>query len=641
MEYRKEIDGLRALAVLPVVLFHAGFQVFSGGFIGVDVFFVISGYLITSIIISEQQAGNFSLLHFYERRVRRILPALVVVVLACLPAAWIWLLPSDMKDFSESVVSVFTFSSNFLFWRTSGYFDSDTELKRLLHTWSLAVEEQYYLFLPVVVGLVWRFGRTMVLLLLAATAAFSLALAQWGSIHDPTASFYLLPTRGWELLIGAGSAFILSNPQRRAVAAQANQLGSLLGLLLIVAPIFIFSKTTPFPGVYALAPTAGAALIILCATQETIVGRILGSPVPLSIGLVSYSTYLWHQPLFAFSRLAVEPAPSAAMMLLLSVASVLLGYLSWRYVERPFRSRRILTQRKLFSLAAGASLALVLFGVAGIVTTGFAYRYDQADRYLSTLQKRVAGKYVSKRFNERLMKPFAAADGQRRVLVIGDSFAQDLVNAIGESEIGQNMVISTRHIGHECGNLFIEQRIVASKIRDEFQRDCAGKGLFDDAELRKLMLTADEVWFAARWQLWQASMIGQSVANVMSYTNKPVRVFGRKDFGTVNLKALLVIPESQRRATVNPVAAEIGRTNAALQSGLLPGLFIDIQQLLCGPVVDACRLFTNSGGLVSYDGGHLTEIGARYLGSKLAQQSSLLAWRGQAARIGSTAAAVR
>lgn len=625
MDYRKEIDGLRALAVLPVVLFHAGFLLFSGGFVGVDVFFVISGYLITSIIISEQQAGNFSLLHFYERRARRILPALVVVVLACLPAAWFWLLPSDLKEFSESVVSVFTFSSNFLFWRTSGYFDSDTELKPLLHTWSLAVEEQYYLFFPLVVGVFWRFGQTTILLLLAATAAFSLGLAQWGSIHDPTAAFYLLPTRGWELLIGAGTAFVLSHSPRRPVARLVNEFGSLVGLLLIAGPIFLYSKATPFPGVYALAPTAGAALIILCATQETVVGRMLGSPVPLWIGLVSYSTYLWHQPLFAFARLVVEPAPGAALMLLLSAASLLLGYLSWRYVERPFRNRHVMSRRAVFSLGGGASLAFVLLGAAGIVTTGFAYRYDAPDRYLATLQKRVAGKYVSKRFNERLMKPFVAADGRRRILIIGDSFAQDLVNAIAASAVGRDIQMSTRHIGHECGDLFIEQAIVSSKIRDEFQHDCAGKGLFDDAELRKLMLAADEVWFAARWQLWQASMIPQSLANVVAYTSKPVRVFGRKDFGSVSVKALLATPKAARWATVNPVNPETGKINAALRAGMQSGVFIDIQQLLCAPAIDACRLFTDAGDLISYDGGHLTEKGADYLGSKLAQHNSLTA----------------
>ena len=167
MNYRREIDGLRALAVLPVILFHAGFQTFSGGFVGVDVFFVISGYLITTIILTEKQAGTFTLINFYERRARRILPALFAVMLVCLPFAWIWLLPQDMKNFSDSLVAVSGFASNILFWRTSGYFEPAAELKPLLHTWSLAVEEQYYVFFPLFLMLTWHLGKRWILVLLA------------------------------------------------------------------------------------------------------------------------------------------------------------------------------------------------------------------------------------------------------------------------------------------------------------------------------------------------------------------------------------------------------------------------------------------------------------------------------------------
>jgi peptidoglycan/LPS O-acetylase OafA/YrhL len=214
MEYRREIDGLRALAVLPVILFHAGFTTFSGGFVGVDVFFVISGYLITTIILTELEQGTFSIVNFYERRARRILPALFVMMLACLPFAWFWLLPEDMKDFSQSLLAVSVFASNILFWRESGYFDSAAELKPLLHTWSLAVEEQYYMLFPLFLMATWRFGRRWILGSLIAVALASLALAQWGSLVKPAATFYLLPTRVWELLIGAFAAFYLSHKKQ-------------------------------------------------------------------------------------------------------------------------------------------------------------------------------------------------------------------------------------------------------------------------------------------------------------------------------------------------------------------------------------------------------------------------------------------
>ena len=209
MKYRAEIDGLRALAVIPVILFHAGFELFGGGFVGVDVFFVISGYLITTIIINEMDEGKFSLVNFYERRARRILPALFFVMLVCLPFAWYWLLPSDLKDFSQSVVAVAIFSSNILFWRESGYFDTAAELKPLLHTWSLAVEEQYYLLFPLFLLLTWRLGKKWILVLLGIAFPISLGLAHWAAYNNPSADFYLLPTRGWELLLGVFAGFYL------------------------------------------------------------------------------------------------------------------------------------------------------------------------------------------------------------------------------------------------------------------------------------------------------------------------------------------------------------------------------------------------------------------------------------------------
>lgn len=206
MNYRREIDGLRAIAVLPVIFFHAGFGVFGGGFVGVDVFFVISGYLITGIILAELEQGHFSLIGFYERRARRILPALFLVMLLCVPFAWFWLLPGDMKGFAKSLVAVAIFASNFLFWRESGYFDTAAELKPLLHTWSLAVEEQYYLVFPLLILLFWQLGKRWVLFLLGLIFVASFTSAE---LSKPAAAFFLLPSRGWELLVGAFAAFYM------------------------------------------------------------------------------------------------------------------------------------------------------------------------------------------------------------------------------------------------------------------------------------------------------------------------------------------------------------------------------------------------------------------------------------------------
>lgn len=367
--YRREIDGLRALAVVPVILFHAGFEAFSGGFVGVDVFFVISGYLITSIILTQKAAGTFSLLDFYERRARRILPALFLVMAVCIPFAWLWLMPSDMKDFSQSLVAVSVFASNILFWRESGYFDSAAELKPLLHTWSLAVEEQYYVLFPLFLLVMWHFAKRWTVATLAVIAALSFALAQWGAYNKPAATFFLLPTRGWEIAIGALIAFYFARYPKLQLQRPAQEIGSLIGLSLILYAVFAYSKETPFPSAYALAPTLGTALIILCTTSSTLVGRILTTKAFVGIGLISYSAYLWHQPMFAFARQIALTEPSAALYSSLVFLSLFMAALSWRFVEKPFRSPTEFDRKYILLSASAATIFFVGVGSYGHFTS--------------------------------------------------------------------------------------------------------------------------------------------------------------------------------------------------------------------------------------------------------------------------------
>ncbi len=366
------------MAVLPVMFFHAGVHFFSGGFVGVDVFFVISGYLITSILMAEHQAGEFTILKFYERRARRILPALFVVLIACLPFAWAWLIPSDFKTFSQSLISVSLFSSNIFFWLKSNYFSPDAELNPLLHTWSLSVEEQYYVFFPILLALTWRLGRYWTVIILALLAVASLVAAQWLSMAGPQAAFYLLPSRGWELLIGALTACHLNSRKAPTSSRWLNELGGGVGLALLAYATFCFTHLTPFPSVYALVPTIGAAMIIVFARPDTVAGRILGSRVLVGIGLISYSAYLWHQPLFAFARLRSLEEPGLPLMMSLLLAALGLAYLSWRFVETPFRSRQRFTRGQIFALGATGSAFFIGLGLAGSVTKGFPSRVPSA-----------------------------------------------------------------------------------------------------------------------------------------------------------------------------------------------------------------------------------------------------------------------
>ncbi len=363
MRHRAEIDGLRAVSVVPVILFHAGFKTFQGGFVGVDVFFVISGFLITSLIWSDLERGRFSIADFYERRARRILPALFVMMLASVVAACLWMTPADMRKFAQALISVPLFASNILLSLTSGYFDTSNELKPLLHTWSLAVEEQYYVFFPLLLMLLGRMGKNGLSAVFIALAVASLALAEWGLKYKPDYVFYLLPTRIWELLIGALLAFQL--PLAESAPKQLRQILSAFGLGLILLATFAFDAYTPFPSIYALVPTVGAALVIGFAGPDTWTGRLLSLPFLVGIGLISYSAYLWHQPLFAFVRYAWPALHHSSWMLGLSLLSMLLAYLTWRFVETPFRNRRFLTRAQIFAGSGLVGLLFIGVGVAG------------------------------------------------------------------------------------------------------------------------------------------------------------------------------------------------------------------------------------------------------------------------------------
>ncbi len=360
LKYRSEIDGLRAVAVLPVILFHAGFETFRGGFVGVDIFFVISGFLITAILVEELADDRFSLTGFYERRARRILPALFVVMLVCIPLAWMWMLPRQIEEFSNSLLATALFASNILFWRESGYFAGVSDEKPMLHTWSLAVEEQYYLLFPIFLFLAWRFRRNHVFWLVLACALLSLAIGEWGWRHKPTANFYLLPGRAWELLAGSLAALAA---HRRPVAG--NDGLALAGLALILFAIFVFDESVPFPSLYALVPVLGAVLILLFARNGTLAARLLSNPLFVGVGLVSYSAYLWHQPLLAFARIYTFGQFDEGVRALTLAATAGLAWLSWRFVETPFRNRSHFSRRFVFASSAAGLLAFGLVGISG------------------------------------------------------------------------------------------------------------------------------------------------------------------------------------------------------------------------------------------------------------------------------------
>ena len=379
MTRRPDIQGLRGIAVLSVIMFHAFGTILPGGFVGVDIFFVISGYLITTIIRREIETGSFSIAEFYRRRARRILPALAVVLLACLAVGYVTFGPDRFKKLGASVVATTFFGSNVLFWKTSGYFDAASELKPLLHTWSLAVEEQFYILYPPILLLMTKFAprRTSIFLLLGACS--SLLICEILLRSDASAAFYLTPPRGFELLIGALCAY-------QAVPSTTRTLSSNIifaaGLALILGSLLFISPGVPFPGLAALAPCLGAAFIIQAgATVSPSVGTLLTrGPLP-AVGNVSYSLYLWHWPILVFLRFAFGVDLSLTASLLAIALALCLAFTSYRFIEQPFL--RTQTARiPVLSTAAALSVAFGLAGVFIFASKGIPSRFDKSAQQL-------------------------------------------------------------------------------------------------------------------------------------------------------------------------------------------------------------------------------------------------------------------
>lgn len=383
-KYRPDIDGLRAIAVLAVLFFHLRASSFQGGFVGVDIFYVISGYLITSLLVRDIAERRFSIVAFYERRARRIFPALFFVLFFCISFASAVLNPSEMVKFGKALLSTTFFASNFYFWRTSrplGYFDRDLDFEPLLHTWSLSVEEQFYLAFPLLLFILFRRTRTRGRLYLALITMASFALNLWATVHKPVLAFYWFVPRGWELLIGALLAVKAVPPIRQRVVRET---AGMLGLVLTLSAPLIPITNWPFPGYIVLVPCLGAWLVIYTGEAGPSIAKSVLSFRPLVfIGIISYPLYLWHWPLMVFSEhlpLHCEVRTRVALVLVLSFA---LAFLSFELVERPFRgARSVLTGRQVFAFGVISTFGTAAFGAMAVLSHGLPERYDQKTRQL-------------------------------------------------------------------------------------------------------------------------------------------------------------------------------------------------------------------------------------------------------------------
>ena len=611
MNYRREIDGLRAIALIPVVLFHAGYKWFAGGFVGVDVFFVISGYLITSLIVAEREKGTFSLVHFYERRARRILPPLLCVMLTCVPFAWLWMMPDQLTDWSKSLVWTSLFISNIYFGTDTSYFAADAEEKPLLHTWSLAVEEQYYLVWPLLI-LSWGFGKKWFVATLGVIALGSLTYAEWQAAGGHEKSFYDTNGRVWELLVGAFAAFYQRSRAGRDFSVSMQQIGSALGLALIIYAVGTFDKGTPFPSLYTLSPTIGAASIILFTTPRTVVGRLLANKAFVGLGLISYSTYLWHQPLLAFARLRNAEQPGDGLLAGLIVAAVVLGYVSWRIVERPFRAKDQVSRTTVFASGMFLSSLMIAVGGLGITHAGFPDRFAPSDLelFVSPIESTA---YINER--HRLLRGSEGFVGNttKRLAIIGDSFSMDVVNMVAEAGVFRDYEIRTLYIPYRC-QIYLGDDDVSQFIDKGDQKLCSEDFA---TPLKRLASQAQVVILASRWKDWAVDRLPRTIEQLSLSERSTLIIFGHKHFGKIHPTAYLGTTLQERAKVGNAIDTSFLTINERMKDDLQHYHFIDVLGLLCGEGSATCPIFTEDGKLISPDGGHLTKHGARYVGRKV------------------------
>lgn len=630
LDYRPDLDGLRAVAVVPVILFHLGFSYTPGGFVGVDVFFVLSGYLITRQIALELEHGNFSLLDFYDRRIRRLFPALFTMLFASAAVALLIVLPDDLLEFGQSLIAASFSVSNFHFWTESGYFAPAAETMPLLHTWSLAVEEQYYLLFPLLLMLIWRFGRSQARFYVCVLAAISFAASIWGSLAAPEAAFYLLPFRAWELLLGSLLALAPRLAPRQTWLRNA---AALSGLAAIGIAVATFDARMTFPGFAAALPCLGCALVIW-AGEPTVHSnseqasplalRFLALPPLVFIGLISYSLYLWHWPLIVFTQYLAPPGPLSVWLAAAVVAATLvISYASWKYIEQPLRRGDRIWTTRAWRFRYGGALVCA-FALAGLtMELGKGFPGLQSKTVLATLEAAEDSSPLRDRCHIGARKQgkisldetcaFGAAN-QRPVIVLGDSHGAELSYAL--SEVAKTSGLRVRQI---TASACPPATDFASSTRMSCPRhmDMMLRGL-GDAPRSTVLLTA----FYFEWASREASQrqafwsgLDRVVARLREAGHEVILLGGWPPHGDSDLPRALALEVKSGRSVESysfPIDERLAHEIDARLSGIAErhtAIYVPLLEAVCKGK-SRCRAYAE-GRAIYFDDDHLTVTSAR------------------------------
>ena len=613
--YRWEIDGLRAIAIGFIILYNAkitilGHQPFKGGFIGIDIFFVISGYLITSIILKELvTTGSFSFKHFYEQRIRRIFPALLLVMLVSFPFAWMYLMTNNFISYANSIITSLSFSSNFFYHYSANTFGQVGALhKPFLHTWSLSVLGQYYILFPIILITTFRYLRKYIIHILILGFIVSLGIAELGSRNDPSATFFFIHTRIWELMAGSILAYFEIEKSSKNRLKDNNNFLSFLGLLLIFLSFFIFYyfDNLNHPSFVTLIPVIGVCLVIHYSTKDTIVKKILSIKILNIAGLVSYSLYLWHYPLFAFIRTSGIVTGNITKKILLMVVLVLLSVLSYYFVEKKFRNKN-LNFKKVLMVLSSVGLIVLITNFLIIFNKGYPDRF--------TNLKNINENYVADNFHlSKLRIPEESTQkkefdrNKMKVLIIGDSHGEDLHNAFflnkekfDKYDFAYLPFSDTRNANEENEkrkktNIFLQSDVLVFSFRwNENKIDIISKYI-EKIENKKIVII---------------SSTNEYKVHSTAYTLLDKKVlFEKEKFDYYGLKKLYFENRLlHSNSAINKKLKNFSKSNKFL--------FLNREDFMCDVVDKECEYVDKSGNKIFFDYAHYTRQGAKYFGEKI------------------------
>ena len=643
-QYRPEIDGLRSIAVFAVIFYHLqisfdNIEILKGGFLGVDIFFVISGYLITSIIYRELLISNkFSFKNFYEKRIRRLLPALIFVALMSSFLAWKYMMPTNFVDYSKSIIYSVFFSSNFFFYFSElEYFQDDALLKPFLHTWSLAVEEQFYILFPIFFLILFRNLKNYIIHILVTISLVSLIFASYSSNIYPSSSFYFIHTRIWELLLGSILACLEIKKGHRSEKKLYNLFFQIIGLSLIIFSIIYFDDDMNHPSYLTFIPVAGTSLIIWFSQKENLIIKILSSRMFVGIGLISYSLYLWHYPIFAFGRLQQE-LPSIKDKLEWLILTFILSIITYYIIEKPFRLKyKKFNFTKISKIIPISIIVLIIINTYNIKNKGFVKRQMITENFFMDQKGYAVNDYYKYRENYT-PKAFTTNSSKKNILIVGNSFGEDFLKIfeLNKNSLNlNNVVISLISPLKRNTNTVYEVSCLKNLITKN-STFCNNINFTNN--VLDQYYYSDIVIFSSLWSPDDLDLLDEIIKLIKKDGKKIIitsHTLESKIFMPHNMNLLDSIVYEKRELLnedINYVKKIMytyiknnEKTNMILSKISLNNdvKYFDQQSFQCDHKKKICDVMTPEGHKIYWDFGHYTSEGARYLGKKILKKKLL------------------